>query len=191
MKRRGFLTLGALAPVLLLAPKLASAQTSPTEADVGFCKDMGVHHMQALVMCQRVLGRDTGGAVQAAAAEVLQNQAIEIGMMQAWLADWGESTVPPTIVMGWMGANDGAGMPVAMMPGYASNDELLELSQLEGSDRGKRWLELMRAHHVGGVTMATRAMELASSEKVIRLATGQVKVQSYEIYQYDLMLERW
>ncbi|MFT5358244.1 MAG: hypothetical protein ACI9KE_005482, partial [Polyangiales bacterium] len=101
MSRRAFLALGALSHALLLRPKRAAAQDSPTEADIGFCRDMGVHHMQALVMCQRVLGRDTGDSVQAAAAEVLQSQAMEVGLMQAWLGDWGASTVPPTIVMGW------------------------------------------------------------------------------------------
>ena len=132
--------------------------------------------------------RDTGGAVQAAAAEVLQNQAMEVGQMRAWLADWGASTVPPSIVMGWMGANQGAGMPIAMMPGYASDEQLLELSMLTGQDRGRRWLELMRAHHVGGVMMASEAKNLASSEKVIRLATFQALAQSYEISQYDILL---
>ena len=36
---------------------------------------MTTHRVQALVMCQRVLGRDNHDAVQAAAAEVLQNYA--------------------------------------------------------------------------------------------------------------------
>jgi uncharacterized protein (DUF305 family) len=191
VSRRAFLALGALSHALLLRPKRAAAQDSPTEADIGFCRDMGVHHMQALVMCQRVLGRDTGDSVQAAAAEVLQSQAMEVGLMQAWLGDWGASTVPPTIVMGWMGANDGNGIPVGNMPGYASDSELLELSTLDGRGRGRRWLELMRAHHVGGVTMAGRATELASSAKVVRLAAGQVAVQTYEISQYDLLLATW
>lgn len=139
-------------------------------------------------MCQRVLGRDTGDSVQAAAAEVLQNQAIEIGQMRAWLADWGESTVPPSIVMAWMGANDGLGIPLASMPGYATDAELLELSTLRGRERGRRWLELMRAHHVGGVTMATMASRMASSEKVIHLAGAQASIQTFEISQYDILL---
>ncbi|MFK7989567.1 MAG: DUF305 domain-containing protein [Sandaracinaceae bacterium] len=188
MSRRGFLAVGALLPAVLLRPVRASAQDAPTEADVGFCRDMSAHHAQALVMCQRVLGRDTGSTIQAAAVEVLQAQAIEIGHMQAWLADWGASTVPPSVVMGWMGAGDGAGVPLAAMPGYATAAELLELSTLDGRARGRRWLELMRAHHVGGVTMAGRAAELASAVKVIRIARGQVAAQTYEIAQYDRLL---
>ena len=184
-RRRHFLALGACAPVAFLASSVR-AQEAPNAADIGFCQDMGVHHMQALVMCQRVLGRDTGGSVQAAAAEVLQNQSIEVGRMQAWLADWGASTVPPTLVMAWM--HGGHGHAVQEMPGYATPAQLLELSTLEGSARGRRWLELMRAHHVGGVEMASRATELASSAKVVRLAAGQVRAQTYEIAQYDFLL---
>ena len=190
MNRRYFLSAASLASTVALLPKSGSAQDAdlPNEADIGFCRDMAIHHAQALVMCQRVLGRDTGDLVQAAAAEVLQNQAIEIGYMRAWLADWGESTVPPEVVMGWMGANNGDGMPVGAMPGYATNEELLELSQLSGMARGKRWLELMRAHHVGGVMIATAAVEHCQLTKVIKLAAGQQQVQEYEISQYDVLL---
>ncbi len=162
--------------------------TTPTIADIGFCTDMSTHHVQALAMCQRVLGRDTGDAVQAAASEVLQTQAIEVGMMRAWLADWNQSTSPPTVVMAWMGMNDGAGMPAAMMPGLASDDEMRSLSLAEGMAQGKLWLELMRAHHVGGVAMAEAAIELVEASKVRRLAETQVQAQTFEIAQYDELL---
>lgn len=162
---------------------------TPTDVDIGFCKDMCVHHLQAIDMCLRVLGRQTGGAVQAAAAEVLQFQAMEVGQMRAWLTDWGESTVPPTHVMSWMlCTTDQQGMPLSGMPGYASPEAMLELSQLDGLATGRRWLELMRAHHEGGVSMASEAVLLASSEKVIRLAKGQAASQRYEIHQYDILL---
>lgn len=200
--RRRFLTaagLGTVGAAGMIATGLttgiASAQTAqddastvPTEADIGFCADMSTHHIQALAICQRVLGRDTGDPVQAAAAEVLQTQAIEVGTMRAWLADWGQSTQLPEMVMGWMGMNDGAGMPLAMMPGLATDAEMLELSRAEGRDAGRMWIELMRAHHVGGVNMADAAVELASAEKVVRLARVQSAVQTFEIEQYDLLL---
>ncbi len=180
------------APMLALAPAtsaaaLTSADT-PNEADIGFLKDMSAHHIQALTMCERVLGRDTGGAVQSAATEVLRNQAFEVGMMRAWLAEWGESTKSPEVVMAWMGMNDGQGMSIAMMPGYATEAELFELATTDGIDRGRMWLELMRAHHVGGVTMADAALNLAATEKVLRLAQTQSQTQTFEIAQYDQLL---
>lgn len=193
--RRHFLQLGAAAAVGAaagvaspLGDRSTTASESPNEADVGFCADMTAHHVQALAMCQRVLGRDTGDPVQAAATEVLTNQAIEVGQMRAWLADWGESTAAPETVMAWMGMNDGAGMPLAMMPGLATDEELQQLSSATGLEQGRQWLALMRAHHVGGVAMAEAATELADAEKVRRLATAQASVQTYEISQYDVLL---
>lgn len=165
--------------------------------DVGFCIDMSTHHVQAIGMCERVLGRDTGGAVQSAATEVIRNQSIEVGMMRAWLTDWGASTAPPTMVMGWMSMTgdtadieiDDAGIPLSDMPGYATDAQMFALSQSEpGLPQGRLWLELMRAHHVGGVMMAEAAVELTVDPKVIRLARTQAEVQAFEIAQYDLLL---
>ncbi len=166
----------------------ASSVVDPSAADTGFLTDMAAHHGQALVMCQRVLGQDVGTPVTAAAAEVLQNQAIELGMMRAWLSDWGASTAPPEMVMAWMGMGDGEGMPLAMMPGLATDAELTELSQLTGMDQGRRWLELMLVHHEGGVAMAEAATELAATDKVVRLAQIQTAVQTFEIGQYEQLL---
>lgn len=163
-------------------------QAGPNDADAGFCADMAAHHVQALAMCQRVIGRDTGDPVQAAAGEVLQNQAIEVGMMRAWLTDWGRSTADPDTVMGWMGANEGAGVPIEQMQGYASDEAMAALSEAEGAERGRIWLELMRKHHVGGVAMATAALDLVASEKVRRLAETQIMVQTFEIEQYDWLI---
>ena len=190
--RRRFL-LGAGAGTAGLAGGFAgdltfAQEAEATAADIGFCADMTTHHIQAMAMCQRVLGRDTGDPVQAAAAEVLQTQAIEVGTMRAWLTDWGQSTASPEIVMAWMGMNFGDGIPAAEMQGLASDDEMRELSLAEGLDQGRLWLELMRAHHFGGVHMASAALELASTEKVIRLAGVQVEVQTFEIEQYDFLL---
>lgn len=165
-----------------------AAETGPTTVDIGFCTDMTVHHVQALAMCQRVLGRDTGDPVQAAASEVLQTQAIEIGMMRAWLTDWGRSTAQPEVVMAWMGMNDGAGIPVAMMPGLASDEEMRELGTARGIEQGRLWIQLMRTHHLGGVEMADAAVRMAGADKVRRIAQVQVDVQTYEIGQYDLLL---
>ena len=193
VSRRGLLlaAAGAGAAGLAGGRTLASAGPAvdePSTADIGFCTDMSTHHVQAMAMCHRVLGRDTGDPVQAAAAEVLQTQSIEVGMMRAWLTDWGQSTSEPTNVMAWMGMGGDAGIPLEDMMGYASEEEMRELALAEGTERGRVWLELMRAHHVGGVHMATAAIDLVVVEKVRRLAQTQIDVQTFEIEQYDLLL---
>ena len=198
--RRSFLTgtvVGGTGGLLAMAGVQAVStgdEPAPAEyssVDIGFCTDMTAHHVQALDMCERVLGQATGGAVQSAATEVIRNQSIEVGMMRAWLTDWGASTAPPTMVMAWMTSGDGhhmGGVELADMPGYATPDQLSSLALSEGADKGRLWLQLMRAHHVGGVAMAEAATELASEEKVVRLAKTQAEVQSFEISQYDLLL---
>ncbi len=169
-----------------------SSGGSHNHVDIGFCTDMTVHHVQALDMCERVIGQDTGGPVQAAATEVLRNQSIEVGMMRAWLADWGASTVTPETVMSWMDMDHehmtADGIPLADMPGYATPEQLTALIVADGRHKGRLWLELMRAHHVGGVAMAESAMRLASEKKVVRLATNQIAAQTYEISVYDTLL---
>ncbi|GAA1858164.1 DUF305 domain-containing protein [Microbacterium koreense] len=190
--RRGFLagwTLAAIGAGLAActradAETVESSVDAPTEADIGFCTDMAYHHEQALAMCQRVLGADTGGSVQNAAAELLQNQAYERGTMHAWLEAWGQSTAPPVEVMGWMGM----AMPAAEMPGLATEGEMQQLATLEGIDKGREFLVLMRAHHVGGVHMADAAVEAASVPKVINLAERMSAQQTYEIAMYDDLL---
>ncbi len=134
-------------------------------------------------MCQRVLGRQTGDEVQAAAAEILQNQAYELGMMHAWLGVWGESTVPPSEVMAWMGMP----VPASEMIGLASPEEMRELAMLTGREQGRRFLELMRAHHVGGVHMA-EATGSAQTSIVRQMADQMALSQSYEISVFDHLL---
>lgn len=115
-------------------PKAAVAvDQTPDEVDIGFCTDMSAHHAQALALCQRVLGADAGGPVEAAAAEMLQNQAYEVGLMHALLQNWGRSTAPPTEVMAWMGM----AMPLDQMVGLASVEEMRELAERTGLAKGE------------------------------------------------------
>ena len=144
---------------------------------------MSFHHGQALVLCQRVLGRDTGGPVQAAAAEILQNQAYERGVMHAWLQAVGASTAPPERVMGWMGME----LPAYDMPGLASDAELDELAALDGRAKGRRFLELMRAHHVGALHMLESIAD-TPTERVASLAKRMTTAQTYEIAVFDELL---
>ncbi len=176
--------------VLLIGAGLAScseersSKAGPTDVDVGFCTDMAFHHEQALAMCQRVLGRDTGEPVQASAAEILQNQSYERGQMHAWLAGWGESTAPPAAVMGWMGMS----MPASGMHGLASDSDMRRLADAQGLAKGRLFLQLMRAHHVGGVAMADVAAATAATAEVTALADRMSQVQSYEIGIFDTLL---
>ena len=161
---------------------------SPNEIDIGFCQDMAFHHEQALAMCQRVLGRDTGSQVQTSAADILQNQSYERGMMHTWLQSWGKSTAPPSTVMGWMGMGTGGeGMPAADMPGLATADQMRQLALAESTEKGRLFLELMRTHHIGGVTMADAASGAATAP-VRQIAFQASASQTFEITIFDELL---
>ncbi|MGV8972120.1 MAG: DUF305 domain-containing protein [Rhodoglobus sp.] len=135
--------------------------------------------------CQRVLGRDTGSAVQTSAAEVLQNQSYERGIMHTWLQVWGESTAMPETVMAWMGM----GMPANEMPGLATAAEMELLATTTGLPQGRLFLQLMRAHHVGGIHMANAAVSMASIATVQGLASRMSASQTYEIAIFDQLLD--
>lgn len=104
--------------------------------------------------------------------------------MHARLQGWGESTVPPTTVMGWMGM----AMAADSMPGLATDAQMQRLAELIGASQGREFLELMRAHHVGGVSMADAAAEKAQVADVAALASRLSAVQSYEIALFDQLL---
>ncbi|MBX3100327.1 MAG: DUF305 domain-containing protein [Salinibacterium sp.] len=172
-----------MAGAALAACAPTQTAVAPNEVDIGFCQDMAFHHEQALAMCQRVLGRATGSSVQTAAADILQNQSYERGMMHTWLQSWGESTAPPTTVMGWMGM----GMPAADMPGLATVEQMRELATAEGLAQGRLFLTLMRSHHVGGVHMADAATGAATAP-VRHIAKQASATQAFEIAMFDELL---
>ena len=183
--RRGLLggAAFAVAGAALAACSSTPSVATPNTIDIGFCQDMAFHHEQALAMCQRVLGRTTGSSVQTAAADILQNQSYERGMMHTWLQSWGESTASPTTVMGWMGM----GMPAAEMPGLATVEQMRELATTEGLAQGRLFLTLMRAHHVGGVHMADAATGAATAP-VRQIANQASATQAFEIAMFDELL---
>ena len=63
-------------------------------------------------VCEPVRWRD---GIDGLLAQFADAQLIEVGMMRAWLTDWGESTTSRETAMGWMSGHGGDGIPVASM----------------------------------------------------------------------------
>jgi uncharacterized protein (DUF305 family) len=73
----------------------------------------------------------------------------------------------------------------------ASADDLTRLSQLTGVDAERLFLQLMIAHHLGGVEMAEAAIARTSNPLVVALAKAMTFAQTGEIdYMRDLLAER-
>jgi uncharacterized protein (DUF305 family) len=150
--------------------------------DVGFARDMGTHHAQAVQIAELLRDRSDDEDLRRIAADIALTQQAQIGQMRGWLDIWGR---PPTSVdppMGWMGHEHAPGATVTM-PGIASADEIAELTAARGADAEKLFLELMIRHHQGGVEMASHAADHAETRVVRSLARGIVESQTAEIEQ--------
>ncbi len=168
-----------------------------TSADAGFARDMQVHHQQAVEMAMLIRDRTDDPKVRQVAYDIATSQSQQAGQMFGWLASWdlpqfGEPA------MTWMSrpAPDGsehghdsdepAHVPGEPMPGMATYAQLDTLSNLSGVEAERFFLELMIAHHHGGVEMAEAILARSDTRVVRDLATSIVKAQQSEI---DLMEE--
>lgn len=112
---------GLLAAVAVLvgAASLAmyASEQPPGEdsAEVGFARDMAVHHAQAVEMAQIVRENTNDPEVRNMASDMAITQQGQIGRMQGWLSVWGLPISGTGERMQWMGHDlDGR------MPGMAS-----------------------------------------------------------------------
>ncbi|MEV3853409.1 DUF305 domain-containing protein [Streptomyces sp. NPDC050095] len=154
-------------------------------ADAGFARDMAVHHQQAVEMSYIVRDRTQDVEVRRLAYDIAQTQANQRGMLLGWLDLWELPKVSAKPPMDWMGMGDApAGEDGALMPGMATNAQLAELAKLSGRKAEIRYLQLMIAHHKGGVHMAQGCVSRCEVGAERRLARGMVAAQQSEI---DLM----
>ncbi|WP_328496729.1 DUF305 domain-containing protein [Streptomyces sp. NBC_00414] len=201
MKSAGWIT-GATAAVLVAAGAITyavadgddSGMKAPAadSADAGFARDMSVHHQQAVEMSYIVRDLTDDEEVRRLAYDIAQTQANQRGMMLGWLDLWELPKVSADEPMEWMGmAGMGAGEDGALMPGMATNTEMDALRKLGGKAAEVRYLQLMYAHHVGGVHMAKGCVERCQVGAERRLAQGMVQAQESEMKLIsDLLKQR-
>lgn len=165
----------------------ARAQPRGSEVDIGFLQDMREHHEQALAMSFLYLDLDdTNPGLRTVARSITFGQGIEIGRMIQMLRGFGASEVNEgDTSMTWMGMSAAAGS----MPGMASREQIDALAATEGVEADELFVELMSAHHLGGVDMARFAMANASDPEVIALATSIVNQQQSEIIEMQRLLD--
>lgn len=168
------------------------AARSPTEqsVEVGFVRDMAVHHSQGVAMAETVHRRSNDDELAMVASDIAMGQQSQLGRFYGWLEQW---DVPPTgpDSMGWMshGAESEAMAAPMPMPGLVSRDQLLALTELPVDDADTQFLRLMIAHHRGAITMAEAVLELPVRPEVRRIAEAIVSTQQTEIDALNEMLE--
>lgn len=129
----------------------AVRDTPGDTVDVGFATDMLDHHQQALQMALLAVDKATTTPVRSLALRMVASQQLESGRFLQFLEERGlHQGDPDRTVMIWMGM----ALPRDRMPGLASADELLALTNAEGPAVDRLFLDLMIRHHEGGLPMA-------------------------------------
>ncbi len=166
----------------------SNSRPEHNSVDTGFLQDMRVHHEQAVLMSliYRNLP-DTDPSLRTTARTILVGQSQEVGRMSQLLDVFAESTVNETGTgMAWMGM----AMDLDTMPGMATDDELDQLGRLTGRDADELFVQLMTAHHLGGIDMADFAAANAANDKVRVLATNMSNAQQSDIVEMAQLVQR-
>ncbi|MFE6666195.1 DUF305 domain-containing protein [Streptomyces sp. NPDC057697] len=187
----GLLALMLVRPSSSAGPASAAAAPSDTSADVGFARDMSVHHQQAVEMSFIVRDRTSDEAVRRLAYDIINTQANQRGMMLGWLELWGRAKSSDAPPMKWMGHTFTPRGDGSLMPGMATDTELDALRAAKGRAAEVLFLKLMTSHHRAGAEMARSAAGSAGTDAIRNLAAGMVRGQESEIaLMADMLKER-
>ncbi|MFM9367522.1 DUF305 domain-containing protein [Streptomyces sp. Da 82-17] len=181
-------------------PASATSASVPgaDSADAGFARDMAVHHQQAVEMSFVVRDRTDDEEVRRLAYDIANTQANQRGMMLGWLDMWGLPKVSSGAPMAWMGTAEGghgsesghsghsghgsgSGKGGPLMPGMATKADLARLEKASGERAEVLFLQLMTAHHKGGVHMAEGCVDRCRPGVQRDLAQGMVTAQESEL----------
>ncbi|MEE1845808.1 DUF305 domain-containing protein [Streptomyces sp. NPDC088190] len=187
----GLLALMLVRPSSSAGPASPSAAPSDTSVDVGFARDMSIHHQQAVEMSFIVRDRTSDEAVRRLAYDIINTQANQRGMMLGWLEMWGRAKSSDAPPMQWMGHAFTPRGDGSLMPGMATDTELDALRAAKGRAAEVLFLKLMTSHHRAGAEMAQAAADSADTEAIRNLAAGMVRGQQSEIaLMADMLKER-
>ncbi|MFI0412088.1 DUF305 domain-containing protein [Actinomadura sp. 3N508] len=189
--RRVAVVLAALvlvAGAALVALTLSRSGEPGTDGpEAGFARDMSSHHAQAVRMSFIVRDRTDDQDVRLLAYDIINTQSAQIGMMTAWLDEWGLPKVDTAGPMRWMSGHGGHRQG-GTMPGMATRAQLADLEKASGRGAEILYLRLMTAHHRGGVAMAEAVLARTGHDRVRRLARTMVDGQRSEIALMNEML---
>ncbi len=166
-----------LAALIALLVFRTTPEPPANSAEIGFARDMIVHHAQAVDMAILLYDRTANPDLKTIALDMALTQQAQIGQMQGWLSVWGEPIASADLPMAWMD------MPISsgLMPGMATDDELASLRAADGTEADAIFIPLMIAHHQGGVHMAQGLLARSENPVVRRLAQSIIDAQQREI----------
>ena len=174
--------------LLLLIVTLAGRSNPPVfpvegSPEVGFARDMALHHSQAVNLAQLLYDRGDNPALHSIALDIMLTQQDQIGQMGGWLDIWGVPKVGITLPMIWMDMGT-----EGLMPGMATDDQIETLRASSGVDADRLFIQLMIPHHEGGIHMAEAILERTYIVAVETLAQSILRSQQIEIDEMTLLL---
>jgi uncharacterized protein (DUF305 family) len=165
----------------------SNSELAHNEVDTGFLQDMREHHEQAVYMSFIYNSLpDTDSGLRTVATSIIMGQNQDIGRMVQMLRMFGEPEANEgETSMAWMG------MPVerGQMPGMASDADLDKLATLSGREADEFFVQLMKAHHEGGIHMAEYASGNAKNAEVRAMASAMATSQQEEIAEMQRELD--
>ena len=163
---------------------LSERMPGDASAEVGFARDMSVHHARAVEMAELLRDRTQDAEMRSMAAAIALGQHGQIGQMEGWLAVWGVPKTGSEPAMSWMGE------PMnGPMPGMATPEQINELRQASGEEADKLFLQLMLPHHQAALPMSEAILERTDRPEVKILAEAIYNSQEVEIKTMQETLE--
>ena len=155
---------------------LSERMPGDASAEVGFARDMSVHHARAVEMAELLRDRTQDEEMRSMAAAIALGQHGQIGQMEGWLAVWGVPKTGSEPAMSWMGE------PMnGPMPGMATPEQINELRHASGGDADKLFLQLMIPYHQAALPMSEAILERTDRPEVKTLAEAIFNSQEVEI----------
>jgi uncharacterized protein (DUF305 family) len=157
-----------------------------------FVKNMIPHHRQAALMSTMASTQASSAQVKDLAARIRDGQSPQLTALSAFASKWNEAPASGTGSAGMAGMDMGGGeqdvSTSAGMQGMASELDLNRLRSATGAQFDRVFLELMTAHHRGGIAMASSELERGKFEPAKDVARQVISAQEKEIAEMDQLL---
>lgn len=180
-KKAAIITVIGLTGLILFSTILENPNEeseSPTEfnqADVMFMNMMIIHHDQAIKMAELAPNRTDNEHILELSRNISEAQRAENNQMAKWLRE-----------LGYQRPRDGH-----RMAGMASQNQMQELSNSEGSEFDQLFSDLMITHHEGGINMAMSFSRRGKNTELVEMERQMIETQQNEIEMMREWRETW
>jgi uncharacterized protein (DUF305 family) len=171
---------------------MSLSERPPAEGtpSVNFARDMAAHHRQAVEMTLIVRDRTQDPALRQLLIDQILTQQAQIGYFEGWLTTWGLPLAGPQPPMTGMMRHEGSEMQMTPeLMGMQPQSTVNKLGTLPVAEAEIQFLQMMIAHHKGGVLMSQSVLAENPRPEVARLAESIINGQTAEIDYMQTLLQ--